>query len=194
MIRTNRLADDDDFPSKSTIRIAHSLADAADHRARDVIASLLDRDLSPILGAGDRQELLEDLFAERLARQHLLLEGLGLSRVSSAPCIYGPGTWSLTAELDGQRYVFVLSGIRTPHGTVVSARMNARTLYRAASAWRVIAAAAGLDVSAKPSASEWRRWWQGFDYQTSCGQRQRARGIRLHLHDDLVSREMGVRP
>lgn len=193
MIRISELANDNEFPSRSLMRMAHAIADVSGDRAGPTIASLFERECSTILGAGDRREMLEAFFAERAARQHLLLEGLGLSRTSTEPCVYGLGTWSLAAELVGKHYIFVLSGIRDPSGAVVSARMSARSYYGAALVWRAIADAADLDPRTKPSASAWRRLWNGFDYRTSCGERHRESGLRCLLHRDLLDREKGLR-
>lgn len=69
MIRAIDPSTDDTFPPEGTMRLANWLADVLGPYARDAVAELVWLDCRHILGAGDRQELLDCFFAERAERQ-----------------------------------------------------------------------------------------------------------------------------
>ncbi len=193
MLYTIDRVGDESFPPERTLRAAHGLADLLGPRARGEVASLFDRECSTILGAGDRQELLDDFLAARPARLSRLLTSLGLACSPEEPCLCEPGTWTLTVECDGPRFTFMVSGIRTPSGVVTSARMTGKVFLTPSLAWREIANAAGVAKQPKPFAKEWRRIWDGFEYRSRSGERRRAVGIRLALRADLRLRANGGR-
>jgi hypothetical protein len=182
------------FPSEWTLRTAHRLADRlSPKQARVAVAQLFERECSAILGAGDRREMLEDFFDQRAARQHRLLEGLGLSRTSTTPCLYGPGTWRLSADGQDPKRPFVISGIRTASEGEVVAFLSANDFTTASLAWRAVTAAAGVDANEKLRASEWYRIWWGFDRRTVRRPWHSTRGVRGALWQDFMSREQGGR-
>jgi hypothetical protein len=152
------------FPSESTLRAAQSLADSLGRRARRDVADLFDR----------------------AARVSGLLKGLGLACSATDPATYSPGTWTLAVQCDGQRFVFVVSGIRTKSGGATSARMSAEVFSSACRAWRAIAKAAGVDEREKPPAAEWRQIWWGVS-----SKRRSVVGVRNALHRDFMIRWNG---
>lgn len=177
---------DDSFPSTQGLRAARALADSHGLRARAEIAALIDREYSGILGAGDRRELLENIFAARAARVSGLFTGLGLACSSTDSAIYGPSSWTLAAHRDRERYVFIVSGIRTTSGGATSVRMSAEVFNSACRAWRAIAKAAGVAKRDKPRAAEWRQIWWGI-----YSKRRTVVGVRTALYRDCMSRRNG---
>jgi hypothetical protein len=172
------------YPCEAFIREAHRLADRLGPKSRSAIEALLFAECRDVLGAGDRQEWIDNFLEGRADRQQRLLEGLGLVRQSPSPDHYAPGTWRLTVEAVAGGHVFIISGIRSSRGDVMTARLSAKEFTGAAMAWRAIARALGLDARMKPPTTAWYRLWLGFPYQDSRGQAQWAKGVKTMLMEE----------
>ena len=70
----------DSYPPEWVMRTAHRIADIL-HPAEacEVVRQLFYEECADILGAGDREELLDDIFAERAGLRRELLVTAGLS-------------------------------------------------------------------------------------------------------------------
>jgi hypothetical protein len=163
-----------DYPVPDcAVREMISLAERKGRKAADAIADILLRECGSTLGAAARRLIAARFLTDRADRQRAFLEGLGLRCNAGSLDRYGPGSWTLTQERRPSGPLFVISGIRSPAGGFVCARLEAKAFYRAASALKAIVRAIGPGDYAKPPASEWRRIWDG--------DRQRAAGLMAAL-------------
>lgn len=113
-----------------------------------------------------------------------VFESLGLKRNTAAPHDFATGTW--TASLaEGPRSGLTISGIIAVDGDRKDVTLSAHEQASAAVAWRKIARTTGVPGQARAYTAEWREAWNGFYYRDCWRLRQRARGVRLLLSDQL---------
>jgi len=166
-------------------RIAGTLPPA---EAREVVRQLFFERCSGILGSGDREELLDDVFARRARVWGDFFAGTGLRPDPSIPGSFLPGSWSLRGEWRGSCSGLVIRGVYASNGLMVSVPLSAKQFLSTAATLRAVTRAVGAKKWSSVSSSEWRRVWNGFEHRGPGGTRQWVVGLRYRLHQEFVAR------
>jgi hypothetical protein len=130
-----------------------------------------------ILGSGDRKDVRDCFLDQRVERQLLFLEGLGLVCKFTRGDEYRPGSWALTAK-------GTIAGVMSPSGYLVTVPVNTDEFSDAAAVWRAISRHLELDEYQWPSSRLWARVWSGHVYE-----QRRIVGLREALVAEARRRE-----
>jgi len=156
---------------------------------REGVRQLLYEQCFDRMGVGDREELLEDIFAKRARSRGDFPEGMGLLPDRNIPGRFLPGSWFLDGERSGRCFTFTLRGVYALNGVMVSVPLTSKQFLNTEATLRAVKRAVGAEGQIIIATAEWRRIWDGFEQRDRGGSWRWVVGLRYLLHQDFVRRE-----
>ncbi|MEI7928720.1 MAG: hypothetical protein WCH40_09235 [Verrucomicrobiales bacterium] len=187
MIKNADWAEVESHTLASTMCAAHRIANTSPpRRAREAIRDLFFLEYRYIAGPAERADILDHFFERRARSRQEFLERLGLARDPDVPGHYLAGTWKFHCVTDRPGFAFEIHDVHATGGRMVAVPLSVKQYIRAASVLSAIRKAVCEPERAGLTAADWRRIWDGFDFRDRYGFKQRARGLRLLLIDQLT--------